>query len=257
MNGAVGAFILTGVLVVSLVWILRHRTVPVTVSKITATLPWFVVIGVLVALGRVLPLSEPIAVLLGSPTVYLFVTALVAGLWITLDALDVVHPSQWTAASGTLTAIAVVLVGLPHVESLSMTVLVWNGVAIGLALGLTAFTLRTVPNRLGFDHGYLGRWVLFAHVLDGTTTGVGLEQLGMTERNPLSAWIIQAGEGIGLSGVGLFVLVKIVVALLILVFLDPDSETPDRGTVTLLIGATGAGLVPAVHNLVVFTLTAY
>jgi uncharacterized membrane protein len=171
------------------------------------------------------------------------------------DFVQIRQRERWTAASGVLMALvvgggAVLTVGAPQPR-----VLVWNGVAVVLAVGVTALVLRTVPSGHRSTHGWLGIGVLFAHVLDATTTGVGLEKLGTTERNPISAALIQMGEGIGVSGVVLFLFVKVAVALLILRALDPDGHPAGRDTVGLLVFAAGAGLVPAIHNLTLFALT--
>jgi len=255
MNGSVVAFALTGIVVAAMAWVLRRRSVAVTADEIAATLPWFAVVGVAVAVGRSAPASGPGAGFLRSPTVYLVVGALVAGLWVTLDVADVSSPSQWTAVSGAIAAIVVGAGSLLGAESLQARVLAWNGVAIVLAVGVTALVLRAVPGGRRSVHGWLGVGVLFAHVLDATTTGVGLERLGMTERNPVSAAVIQAGDEIGASGVVLFLIVKVAVALLVLATLDPDVDRPGRGAVAVLVFAAGTGLVPAVHNLVLFALT--
>ncbi len=255
MNGSVIAFVLAGVVGATMAWSLRHRRVVVTADEIAATLPWFAVIGIAVAIGRAVPVSGLTAGFLRSPTVYLVVGALVAGLWVTLDAVDVNDTSQWTAASGVLTTIAVGGGSLLMAEALQLRVLAWNAVSIGLAIGITALVLGTVLGGQRTAHGWLSGSVLFAHVLDATTTGVGLERLGMSERNPISATVIQMGDGIGPSGVILFLLVKVTVAVLVLSALDSDADRAGRETVGVLVIAAGTGFVPAVHNLALFTLT--
>jgi uncharacterized membrane protein len=248
------AFAVTGVLVAGVAWVLHRRRVAVTTAEIGATLPWFAVIGIAVAVGRSTSVSGLPAGFLQSPTVYLIVGAVVAALWVIFDLVEIQQRSRWTAASGVLMAMVVgggtvFTLGTPQLR-----VLGWNGVAVVLAVGVTVLVLRTVPSRYRLTYGWLGAGVLFAHVLDATTTGVGLEKLGTTERNPISAALIQMGEGAGVSGVVLFLLVKIAVALLILRALDPDVERAGRETVALLVIAAGAGLVPAVHNLTLFAL---
>ncbi|TKX57304.1 DUF63 family protein [Halorubrum sp. SS7] len=249
------AFVLASISIVSIAWALRRRHVAVTGADIAATLPWFAVIGVAVAVGRSVPLSGLTAGFVQSPTVYLAVTGLVAGLWLILDVVGVNDVSRWTAVSGVLTAIAVGGASLLATGALHWRVLVWNAVAIVLAFGITGPVLRGVRDLRLSTHGWLGGGVLFAHVLDGTTTGIGLRHLGTIERNPISATIIQAGDGIGPSGVVLFLLVKIAAALLVLAVLDRDSDYVGRETAGLLVIAGGAGLLPAVHNLTLFALT--
>lgn len=255
MTEAISTFALASLSVAAMAWILHRRRVAVTAAEIAATLPWFAVIGVAVAFGRSIPMSGLFAGFLRSPTVYLVVGALVAGLWVTLDAANISDFTQWTAVTGVLSAIAVGGVTLLVAEALQLRVLVWNVVAIVLAVGITGFVLRLVRDRHLSTHGWLGGAVLFSHVLDATTTGVGLERLGMIERNPISATIIQAGDGVGPSGVVLFLLVKIAVAMLVLVALDTNRDHVGRETVGLLVIAAGAGLIPAIHNLTLFVLT--
>lgn len=255
MTSSIVTSVLVGLSVAATAWALRRRRVAVTADEIAATLPWFAVVGVAVAIGRAVPMSGLSAGFFRSPTVYLVVGTLVAGLWVALDAAEVNDTPQWTAVSGFLTAIAVGGVSLLATESLQLRVLLWNAVAILLAIGITGLVLRTVQDRHLSTHGWLGSGVLFAHVLDATTTGIGLERLGTTERNPVSAAIIQVGDGVGPSGVVLFLLVKVTVAMLVLVVLDTNRDRIGRETVGLLVIAAGAGLVPAVHNLTLFALT--
>ncbi|WP_198526009.1 DUF63 family protein [Haloferax sp. ATB1] len=249
------AFAATGVLVAGVTWVLYHRRVAVTAAEIGATLPWFAVIGIAVAVGRSTSVSGFPAGFLQSPTVYLVVGALVAGLWVIFDFAGIQQRSRWMAASGVLMTLivgggTVITIGAPQPR-----VLVWNGVAVVLAVGVTVLVLWTVPSGYRSTPGWLGAGVLFAHALDATTTGVGLEKLGTTERNPISAALIQMGEGAGVSGVLLFLVVKVAVALLILRALDSDVDPAGRETISLLVVAAGAGLVPAVHNLTLFALT--
>jgi uncharacterized membrane protein len=249
------AFALASLSIVAMAGTLRRRHVAVTAADIAATLPWFGVIGVAVAIGRSIPMSGLAAGFVRSPTVYLIVATLVAGLWLKLDAADVNDISRWTAVSGVLTAIGVGGASLLATEALHWRVVVWNAVAIVLAIGITGLVLRMVQDRYLSTHGWLGGGVLFAHILDATTTGIGLEYLGTIERNPISATIIQFGDGVGPSGVVLFLLVKIMAAVLVLAALDTDKDQIGRETVGLLVIAAGAGLIPAVHNLTLFALT--
>ena len=87
---------------------------------------------------------------------YLVIGALVAGLWVILDAADANDSAQWTAVSGVLTVIAVRGLSLLATESLQLRVLVWNAVAIVLAIGTTGLVLRTVQDRHLSTHGWLG-----------------------------------------------------------------------------------------------------
>jgi uncharacterized membrane protein len=249
MTDSVIAFVLASLSVVATGWLLRRRDVALTRAKIAATLPWFAVIGVAV------PTSGLAAGFVRSPTVYLIVATLIAGLWLILDAAVVNDISRWTAVIGVLTTITVGGVTVLTTEALQWRVVVWNAAAIVMAIGITGLILRAVQDRYLSTHGWLGSGVLFAHVLDATTTGIGLERLGTIERNPISATIIQFGDGVGASGVVLFLLVKITAAMLVLAALDTNRDQLDRESAGLLVIAAGAGLVPAVHNLTLFALS--
>lgn len=249
------AFAVTGVLVAGVAWGLHRRRIPVTAAEIESTLPWFAVIGIAVSVGRSTSVSGLSAGFLRSPTVYLVVGTVVAALWVVFDFVEIQQRSRLTAAIGVLMALVVGGGTVLTMGTAQPRVLVWNGVAVVLAVGVTVLVLWTIPSGHRATHGWLGAWVLFAHVLDATTTGIGLEKLGAIERNPISAALIQMGEGIGVSGVLLFLVVKVAVALLILRALDPDVDPAGRETVALLVVAVGAGLVPAVHNLTLFALT--
>lgn len=255
MSESAIAFALTAVVGPLLVRVLRRRRVDVTADEIAATLPWFAIVGVAVAVGRTAPSSSLSAEVLRSPTVSLAVGSLVAGLWLVLDAANVTDTSRWTARSGVLAAIGAGSGTLLAAEAIQMHVLAWNVVAVVLAVAVTGLVLQTVPERRLSTHGWLGSGVLFAHALDATTTGVGLERLGASERNPISATIIHLGDGIGPSGVVLFLLVKVAVASFVLAVLDTDTDHAGRDTVAFLVVAAAAGLVPAVHNLTLFALT--
>jgi len=255
MSGSIVAFVLASLLTAAMGWDLRRRHVTVTAAEIAATLPWFAVIGVAVAIGRSVPMSGLAAGFFLSPTVYVVVGALVSGLWVILDAASIHETSQWTAVSGVLTASVVGGVSLLTADELQLRVLVWNVAAIMMAIGIAGLVLIAVRNRHLSTHGWLGSGVLFAHILDATTTGIGLERLGTVERNPISAAIIQFGDGVGPSGAVLFLFVKITAAMLVLAALDTNRDQLGRESVGLLVIAAGAGLVPAAHNLTLFALT--
>jgi uncharacterized membrane protein len=256
MSGSTLAFGLASLTTVAMAWVLRRRRGPVTAAEIASTLPWFAVVGVVVAIGRSVPASGLAAGLLRSPTVYLVLGTVLAGVWLVLDAAAVAETAPWTALSGALATVAVGGASFRLAEALAWRVLAWNAVAVVLAIGIAGLVLGALQQRGRSPHGWLGAGVVFGHVLDATTTGVGLERLGATERNPVSAAIIRAGDGVGPSGVVGFLLAKTAVAVLVLLALDPNDDL-DRETAGLLVVAAGVGLVPAVHNLTLFALTVH
>jgi uncharacterized membrane protein len=128
-----------------------------------------------------------------------------------------------------------------------LTSLIW------VVLSLTYTTTAAITKKTGAI-------VIFGHVLDGVSTAVGYDVLGVDEQVPLSTAILELGgrfpysETIG-SG-WLFVLVKTVLAVAILIlFTDFVREEPRKGRLLLtLIAAVGLG--PGAHNLMLFMLPA-
>ena len=182
-----------------------------------------------------------------TPAVYVAVAAAAVGVWLAADAtLDGDSVSRALAAlGGVFAAGAIVAVGTVGVAggSLSPVVpaagLVVASVLSGVVwVGLTHFVPTVHPT------GALGAFVIFAHVLDGVSTAVGVDVLGFGERTPLSRIIIEFAAGLPtepvLGTVWLFVVVKIAVAS------HPVS------LVGTLVGAVGLG--PAVHNLLLFSV---
>lgn len=137
--------------------------------------------------------------------------------------------------------------------------LFWNSVVIVTAVSITVFVwtlVRSTGHALVVS--ILGWSTVFAHVLDAVTTGLGIELFGTVERNPVSASVISVGESLVVDGGGvfLFLLIKIVAALFV-AWLVTGPVVQERDETGLLVLAGGAGLAPAVHNLVLFSLTVF
>lgn len=137
--------------------------------------------------------------------------------------------------------------------------LLWNSVAIVTAVSITVLVWTLVRSTgHALVASVLGWSTVFAHVLDAVTTGFGIELFGTVERNPVSASVISIGESLVVDGGGvfLFLLLKIVAALFV-AWLATESVVEERDERGLLVLAGGAGLAPAVHNLVLFSLTVF
>lgn len=108
---------------------------------------------------------------------------------------------------------------------------------------------------------YVGALALFAHLLDGITTTIGVDILGIGERSVVPARIIEFAGMLPTApyiGSGwLFLVVKLLVAVAIVVtFADYVSEEPTQGNL-LFAFVTAVGLGPALNNLFLFLLGAY
>jgi uncharacterized membrane protein len=105
---------------------------------------------------------------------------------------------------------------------------------------------------------YAGALVLFAHVLDGVTTTIGVDVLGSGERSALPARIMEFAAGLPTAefiGTGwLFLVVKIAVASAVVVlFADYVREEPTQGNLLFAL-VTAVGLGPATNNYLLFVL---
>ncbi|MWG35099.1 DUF63 family protein [Halomarina oriensis] len=232
----------------------------VTVLALT---PWMVVGAGLYALYQVDVFPDVVAPFFGSPIVYLTVFALLGFVWGLSSLLGGRElASMVLVVSGAGLVLAVL--GLALVVGITRTTLdiAWPGAALVGAVVLTALTWgalgRLAPDATRIT-GWAGVLVVFAHVLDGLSTAVGVDQLGFGEQTPLSAAIITLGEGLPtepfLGTAWLFVLLKLALAAAIVVFVaDYVEEVPSEGYL-LLAAVAAVGLGPGVHNIVLFSIS--
>ena len=104
----------------------------------------------------------------------------------------------------------------------------------------------------------VGALLLFAHLLDGITTAIGRDILSVSERSVVSAQVMEFAADLPTFeyiGAGwLFVVVKLLLAVLIIVFFaDYVSERPTEGNLFFAV-VTAVGLGPAANNLFLFLL---
>jgi len=227
----------------------------VTPALVSATLPWVAVVGALRgAEGTLVEWGPPWAT--SGVLVYVSVALVVLTLW-KATASSIERRRIWyTVSSAAVSLIGIAtLVGLAHEPA--WTTIAWEAIAILLALVITGLVSLVVSSS---ERGAptVALSVVFGHVLDATTTAVGLGVLGATEQNPVSRWIIETGDQFVVPGVGLllFLAIKLFVSVVLVAVVREDSTAVSMHGTVVLVVAAGAGLVPAVHNLFVFaTLT--
>ena len=240
-----------------------RRRPAVTPGRILAFVPWMVLGSALHVLYVEKSLPSPVRPLAGTPAVYVTVAIVGVGAWVAADALlDSGTVARALALVGGVLALAsvagVFAVGAAA-GTLSPVVPLAGLVVAGVVAAVTWLLLtRAVPDVRAT--GSVGAFAVFAHVLDGVSTAVGIDVLGFGERTPLSRIIIEFAAGLPTEpvlGAGwLFVIVKIaIVSLLVWLFADLMEEDPTQSQ--LLLGFVGAvGLGPAVHNILLFTISA-
>lgn len=236
-----------------------RRRPAVTTERVLAFAPWMVLGSAVHVLYVSRGLPDVIRPLGGTPAVYVAVGTLAVGTWMLADAAlgEAAVPRALAASGGVLALAAVVAVGVAA-PSLSPVVPA-AAVVVATVLAAVAWVVFTRAVPAVRATGPLGAFVVFAHALDGVSTAAGVDVLGFGERTPLSRLIIEFAAGLPTEptlGAGwLFVLVKLGVASLVVwLFVDFLEEEPTRAR--LLLGFVAAvGLGPAVHNLLLFTIS--
>jgi uncharacterized membrane protein len=247
----------------ALLWAIQP---PITDWTPVAIVPWIVLGGILHALYKSSIAAYPgwLEPVFGSPAVYATVTILAGAVWIvsTLHSAASGRSSDrplGVIGTGTVVTFAVLSIyaafDVGELEPLYSTVILFGvpilTALIWVVLSLTYTTTAAITKKTGTV-------VIFGHVLDGVSTAVGYDVLGVSEQVPVSLVVLRLGERFPFSetiGAGwLFVLVKTILAVAIVVlFTEFVREEPRQGRLLLTIVAA-VGLGPGAHNLMLFML---
>jgi len=265
------ALLAATVVVVALLLVLEP---PITEGFVLAVVPWvfsgaalhvFYQLGELYEVQLYPPVVES---LFAAPAVYLTTFVAMGFTWSVSLLVAAGTGGRRRSAQylgGTGTAVAVVLGGLLVWQSLDPVV---GPLRIAVpAIGLVASLVVTavVYLALGAWRTYViaearlaGALVLFAHTLDGITTAIGVDVLGVGERSVLPRRIMDFAADLPTAeylGSGwLFVVVKIGVAVaLVWAFADFVHDEPARGYLLFAVLMT-VGIGPAFNNLLLFFL---
>ncbi|GAA0458811.1 DUF63 family protein [Halococcus dombrowskii] len=261
----IGYLLVLAVAFVAVAVSLRRIGPCVTDRVVVAFAPWMVLGSSCYVLYQVHGVPPVLRPFFGSPTVYLSVATVAGATW-AATAVAGLPADRWrppsvpgiVGLSGSV--LALVAVGWALAGGAPGLTIAWPALGIVVAVILAAAVWsglrRAVPKTQ--VTGAVGALVVFGHTLDGVSTAVGLDVLGFGERSPVSRAIIEFAAGLPTAeiiGAGwLFILVKLVLAALVVVFMsDYVREEPAEGY--LLLGAVAAvGLGPGAHNLLLFTI---
>lgn len=245
---------------------------PVTQRTVLALIPWMISGGILHVfwqLGQTVQdqLYPPvIADLFAAPAVYLTTFMLVGAIWIvssiivpSYDRSDRIATYLATTGVGVLIPLVGLLLWQGLGEEIAPMKPVWPVLGLIISLVLTFVLYMAIGAWRTYviaEARYVGAFVLFAHVFDGVTTAIGVEQLGASERSALPRAIMEFAAGLPtadlLGEAWLFVVVKLVLATtLVAVFHDYVAEEPAEGTL-FLTGIAAIGLGPGAHNFFLF-----
>lgn len=252
------------VAIAGVVVLLHRRRPPVTEGTVAALAPWMAAGGTMYATFQAGLVPSMLAPLFGSPAVYVTVGILAGLVW----AAVADRPGEgWRAdtAPGVLGLVGAALLVVVVVGAFGAAARggdVRPGISV---LILVATVVVTAAAWLGVQRaaevsaaGLVGLLTVFGHTLDGVSTAVGYDLLGFGEQVPLSRLIIEFGASLPtaayVGGAWLFVVVKVVLAVVIVVlFEEYVREQPTEGY--LLLGFVAAvGFGPGAHNLVLFAI---
>lgn len=229
----------------------------VSEGLVLALVPWMVAgagLSVLARLGAVPVVTEP---LLGTPTVYLTTFSLAGGAW-----LAAIHGPGEGSADRVLAATGgIALLGVAALAAaVGPVALAWP--VAGLALSVVVASLgwwglRWLRPEATAATGKIGGLVVFGHALDGISTAIGVDALGLAELTPLSRLVLDAAAALptaGVLGTGwLFVALKLVVAAAVVsLFTDDILDEPSEALLLAAIAAVGLG--PGAHNLLLYAV---
>ncbi|AFO59384.1 MULTISPECIES: DUF63 family protein [Natrinema] len=248
--------------IVALLWALEP---PVTDRTVIAFAPWMMFGATLHVLYKLAAFPPSIEPLFTAPMVYA-VTAIVAGaVWIVAVFLHVGGLQRtiprFVGIAGTafftVFATGALLLSL-ETGTIAPFWPVIGVVAAGIVTAVVWLMVSLWVTDIAATTGATGVLVVFGHALDGVTTAIGYDVLTAGEDVPLSLLILEAGEALPTAtyiGAGwLFVLVKVVLAVVILgLFREYVEDRPQQArTVLALVAAVGLG--PAVHNTLLFAV---
>jgi len=248
-----------------LVTVLLSAAQPEIEQKIVVALvPWMAIGGALHAFAQVGLYPSLYRPLFGTPAVYFTTYILTAGTWLVLQGIGIVRGNEDTVSRNlglVGTAILVVLFVMRVWQTLGQPTFspVWSALSVVGAIAVAAVVVLAISlwrTPVFVRTRYAGPVVIFAHALDGVSTAIGTDVLGVSERSPLPREIMHfAGQlpTAEVIGVGwLFVVVKLVVAAAIVVSFNRyiQDEPIEGSLVFALIAAVGLG--PATNNIFLF-----
>lgn len=249
--------------VAALLWAIRPPTSDWTVVSFA---PWMAIGSILFLFDGLGAYPDVVAPLFGPVTVYV-TTAVVTGLvWILMTFVASVRKTfdiyyGLGVFGGGIALLLVIFLFLAGVSSNAFNPLypVVGSVVAALVAALAWVALSLTYTGVARYTGRTGAFVVFAHALDGVSTALGYDLLGAGERTPLSRLILEFSADLPTAqylGAGwLFVVVKVLLALVIVAaFREYLEEAPGRARLVLaFVAAVGFG--PGVYNLLQFTLT--
>lgn len=238
-------------------WLLVDAGASIDDRTVLAFGPWMALGSSLYVCFQLQLFPAAVAPFFGSPIVYATTFAVAGGTW--LAARRTARPLAVLAGVGGLLAVVPAVAAIDYGLTNDTLNLAWPLAAVVAAVVLGHVAWWALGQVRADDTalvGGAGALAVFGHVLDGTSTTVGIDVLGFSEQTPLSAAIMDFAASLPtepLLGEGwLFVLVKtVLVSAVVVLMADYVRDAPSEGYLLLAVVAA-VGLGPGVHNVLLF-----
>jgi uncharacterized membrane protein len=250
--------------VAALLWAIRPPTTDWTVVSLA---PWMAIGSVLHLLSFLDAYPDIVAPLFGPVTVYV-TTAIFAGIgWILMTFVSQMRKGMdiyygLGMLGGGIAIMLTVFLFLIGINSGTFNPVfpLFGTIIAGLITALAWVSLSLTYTDVARYTGRTGAFVVFAHALDGVSTAMGFDLIAdVQERTPVSRYVLEFSETLPTAeyvGAGwLFVLIKVVLALVIVAAFREYLEESPRPARLLLAFVAAVGFGPGVYNLLQFTIT--
>ncbi|PSQ17667.1 DUF63 domain-containing protein [Halobacteriales archaeon QS_8_69_26] len=204
--------------------------------------------------------------LFGSPLIYLTTIGITLVAWTASSVVVEMRPpdascARQLGAVGTGVFISLVGYSIYIAAAISFIRPLWP--VLGFALAVMGAAFAWIALSLTFTDvaavtGRSGALVVFGHTLDGVSTALGIDVLGVEERTPLARGLLDFSAGLPTAdviGVGwLFLLAKLLIALMVVIAFKEYVEYRPTQARLILVLVAALGLGPGIHNLLLFTV---
>lgn len=233
---------------------------------------WVAAGALLHVLRRQSIFPDVLAPLFGAPMLYLTTATIIAVAWSLSELVVEMRPpgvscDRQVAIGGAFVVVLVVALSLVDAINVGIVRPLWPTLALFGAAILTAIVWVAMGIFLtdtAKATGATGITLLFAHLLDAITTGIGVvgpdplpSLIGKHTLSPVAGFAFDlAGEGSPVLGALSFLVLKLVLAVAVIaVFARVVDQQPTGGRLGLGVVAA-AGLGPALHNVLLFSVFA-
>lgn len=245
VNTATWALLL-GLSIFALIWAFRHLNLKMDEPLLLATVPYILAGSSLRVIEDAGLASPPASYLLITPLIY-FLVFFAAAASLLLNRAILKSSFYWGYAAVGLIWTAINLAALSR-AGIENALVPFAVLALGAAMAGSLYILRHVVSWLKFLDDRYNLFILFAHMLDASSTYIGVDWFGYYEKHVVPTILI------GLTGTAAVMYpLKLLVLLPALSLIDHFIEDRSLRNLTKLVLIT-LGLAPAIRNTLRLTL---